>query len=423
MTRRLAALTALVLGAVALALMSAVAILDFRRGAAALTLLLLALAAGWRALSRRQALRIVGVMAGALLAVAVVAWLIAGRPGLVLASMSALGSGVALGTYALRARVSLPSAHRPLHPVVFWNARSGNGKAVRFRLAEEATARGITPVELAPGRDFEQQVLQAVEAGADALAVAGGDGSQATVARIAAERGLPFACIPAGTRNHFALDLGVNRDDVVGALDALVDGGERVVDLGEVNGHVFVNNVSIGLYGEAVQRSGYRDAKIRTLLEAVPGVLSAGDRPELRWRSPDGIEHEGALAILVSNNAYQLVRGPAAATRPRLDQGVLGVTVLGAPGDEPGGWSWVTGRFDVDARHPVHVGADGEARVLDPPLCFRVRPAALRCRIARHHPGASPSAFAPDGVRAVIRMLIRIAAGQGHELDDASRLR
>ena len=85
--------------------------------------------------------------------------------------------------------------------------------------------------------------------------MAGGDGSQAIVAAIAAELDLPYACIPAGTRNHFALDLGVDRDDVVGALDAFVDGGrERRVDLAEVNGRVFVNNVSLGVYAEAVQR-------------------------------------------------------------------------------------------------------------------------------------------------------------------------
>ena len=95
--------------------------------------------------------------------------------------------------------------------------------------------------------------------------MAGGDGSQAIVAAMAAEAGLPYACIPAGTRNHFALDLGVDRDDVVGALDALVDGRERRVDLAEVNGRVFVNNVSLGVYAEAVQREGYREAKLRTI--------------------------------------------------------------------------------------------------------------------------------------------------------------
>ena len=123
-----------------------------------------------------------------------------------------------------------------------------------------------------------------MERGADGLAMAGGDGSQAIVAKVAAEKGLPYACIPAGTRNHFALDLGVDRDDVVGALDAFVDGGERTVDLAEVNGRVFVNNVSLGVYAEAVQRSEYRDAKLRTLLDTVPDALGPegrGSRPAL----------------------------------------------------------------------------------------------------------------------------------------------
>src|SRR5438477_9555166 len=116
--------------------------------------------------------------------------------------------------------------------------------------------------------------------------MAGGDGSQAIVADIAAERGLPYACIPSGTRNHFALDLGVDRDDVVGALDAFVDGGERRVDLAEVNGRTFVNNVSLGLYAEAVQRAGYRDAKVRTLLETVPKLFEPSQHDQLRLRTP-----------------------------------------------------------------------------------------------------------------------------------------
>ena len=164
----------------------------------------------------------------------------------------------------------LPVARAPAHPVVVWNPKSGGGKALAANLDAEARARGIEPIELRPGDDLIDLVRTAVANGADALAAAGGDGTQALVATIAAELDLPFACIPAGTRNHFALDLGVDRDDVVGALDAFVNGGERRVDLAEVNGRVFVNNVSLGLYAEAVQRSGYRDAKIRTVLDTIP---------------------------------------------------------------------------------------------------------------------------------------------------------
>ena len=177
--------------------------------------------------------------------------------------------------------------------MLFYNPRSGGGKAAAFDLPEQARKRGIEPIELTPGTDLEVLVSEAVADGADGLAMAGGDGSQAIVAAIAAEHGLPYACVPAGTRNHFALDLGVDRDDVVGALDAFVDGGERVVDLADVNGRVFVNNVSLGLYAEAVQRHGYRDAKLRTIMDTVPDALGPGgagldlqlDRPG-RQRAP-----------------------------------------------------------------------------------------------------------------------------------------
>ena len=152
------------------------------------------------------------------------------------------------------AHVSLPPAPRPQRPVLFYNPLSGGGKAARFDLAAEAKVRGIEPVELVPGESMAVLVRDAVSRGADALAMAGGDGSQAIVASIAWEHSLPYACVSAGTRNHFALDLGVDPDDVVGALDAFVDGAERVVDLADVNGRVFVNNVSLGIYGEAVQR-------------------------------------------------------------------------------------------------------------------------------------------------------------------------
>jgi diacylglycerol kinase family enzyme len=410
MMHRLAALTALVLWLTAIGLMTFVTIVDFYRGAAGLLIVVLALWSAGRGLVRRRIVRVVALVAGALLAVIAVALLIAVRPAVVLTAIGALGAGVAAGAYALRAPVPLPRVPAPTHPVLFWNRRSGGGKAVQAALPDEARARGITPIELVPGRDFAEQMVDAVNADVDAIAVAGGDGSQAMGARLAAERGLPFACIPAGTRNHFALDLGVDRNDVVGALDAFVEGGERVVDLADVNGHVFVNNVSIGLYGEAVQQAGYRDAKIRTLVETVPVVLSPGARPHLQWRSPDGHEHDGAVAMLVSNNPYQLGRGIGDGTRPRLDTGLLGVTVLGVPGDEPGAWVWSTSSFDVDARRAVNVGVDGEALVLEPPLCFRMRPATLRCRIARHHPGASPSAFELGGAAALIVRLVRIAA-------------
>ena len=134
--------------------------------------------------------------------------------------------------------------------------------------------------------------------GADAIAMAGGDGAQAVVAAISRPLGLPYACIPAGTRNHFALDLGVDRDDVVGALDAFVDGGERLVDLAEVNGRVFVNNVSLQQLRRRGSASGLPR---RQAADDARGAASAagpeGDTPRINWRDLHGFAHEGGLGV------------------------------------------------------------------------------------------------------------------------------
>ena len=243
-----------------------------------------------------------------------------GPPGMDLLVVVGLLVTLAAARQTLTVHVDLPGAEPPQRPVLFFNPKSGGGKAERFKLADEARKRGIEPIELGPPAwDLEALVRGALERGADGLAMAGGDGSQAIVAAIAAERGLPYACIPAGTRNHFALDLGVDRDDVVGALDAFVDGGERVVDLAEVNGRVFVNNVSLGLYAEAVQHDEYRDAKLRTLLDTVPDVLGpdSNDKLDLRWKGPGGQTHHSGAMVLVSNNRYRLGRAIGSGTRPR----------------------------------------------------------------------------------------------------------
>jgi diacylglycerol kinase family enzyme len=183
-----------------------------------------------------------------------------------------------------------------------------------------------------------------------------------------------------------------------------------VVDLAEVNGRVFVNNVSLGLYAEAVQRPGYRDAKLRTLLDTVPEALGAdGEGLELRWHGPDGHEQAGGAAVLVSNNRYRLGRAIGSGTRPRIDDGLLGVTVMALPGRP---WrEWSAPSFDVEASASVPAGVDGEALRLEPPLRFRIRPGVLRVRIAPKHPGAAPSARVPERARDMVRALASIAAG------------
>jgi hypothetical protein len=221
-------------------------------------------------------------------------------------------------------------------------------------------------------------------------------------------------CVPAGTRNHFALDLGVDRDDVVGALDAFTKGGERVVDLAEVNSHVFVNNVSLGAYAEAVQRESYRDAKLRTLAETVPSVLGpSGHGLDLHWTGPDGRRRQTSAVVLVSNDPYRLGRALGSGTRPQLDAGQLGIAVIGSD-DGSGNVSkrveeWTAAAFELGSDGTVAAGIEGEAVQLDPPLRFRTLPRALRVRVAPQHPGTSPSSRMPAGACDVVRAVASAA--------------
>ena len=282
---------------------------------------------------------------------------------------------------------------------------------------------------LEPGDDLLQLAEDAVDRGARVIGMAGGDGSQALVATVAARRDVPHVCIPAGTRNHFALDLGLDRDDVVGALDAYTDGRERRIDLARVNDRVFVNNASLGVYAKVVQSPAYRDAKLQTWAEMLPALLGPEAPPiDLEFTTPDGTSYADAPLVLVSNNPYRLTSLAGAGTRGRLDEGVLGVfaaRVLG-PGDVsrlmalelagqasrfPGLLTWSATEFEVRSRGPVEVGLDGEALVMEPPLRFVSMPGALRVRTPRSA-GLSPGARAVTLSRENLAALVRVAAGR-----------
>jgi diacylglycerol kinase family enzyme len=342
-----------------------------------------------------------------------------------------IAARVALGPQAAQLRLpaapALTAAPRPRHAVLLMNPRSGGGKVERFDLVAQAHRRGVEPVVLKPGDDFREQAEAAIGRGADILGAAGGDGSQAIVAEVAMEHGLPYVCVPAGTRNHLALDLGVDRDDVVGALDAFVDGVERRIDLSTVNGRVFVNNVSLGVYGEVVQSDEYRDAKVRTAVNVLPDLLGPdGHAPELRFLDERGTPRSTQQLVLVSNNPYLLDRLGGFATRPQLDTGTIGIVSIAVRNAAEaaqlaalqsagqirafGGLHvWVAPTFRVDADGPVSAVIDGEFVTLDPPLRFAVRPGALVVRVSRAAPGASPAAARPKLDRATFGALVKLA--------------
>jgi diacylglycerol kinase family enzyme len=285
----------------------------------------------------------------------------------------------------------------PQRPVLFVNPRSGGGKATRAALAERARERGIDVTVLRPGEDLAALAQSAVAGGADALGVAGGDGSLSVVARAALAKGLPFVCVPAGTRNHFALDLGLDRGDLVGSLDAFTDGVERRIDVAEVNGRLFLNNVSLGIYGDAVRQPAYRDAKARTLLETAATVLGPSAPVEgLELVDDLGRPHRDPAVVLVSNNAYSLELPRPPGTRATLDSGRLGIIVLDTP--RPGrsaGRTWTATGLEVRASALIHAGVDGEAVDVTAPLRVAIRPGALRVRIAAGHACARGPAGLP----------------------------
>jgi diacylglycerol kinase family enzyme len=438
--QRACAALALVLLGGAIAALVAGAIVNWASILAALGGLVVAVAAGWYAVSRRGAVRVVAAVlaaaAAALLGLGLALadiWL----PRVLLTVACAAGSvgcarlALHRGRGATQVAARPPAAARPRHPVLIMNPRSGGGKATRFQLADECRARGIEPVVLQPGDDLLLLAEAAISGGADAIGMAGGDGSQALVAAVAARHGIPHVTVPAGTRNHFALDLGLDRDDVVGALDAFTDGIERRVDLAEVNGRVFVNNASLGLYAEVVQSPEYRDAKLKTAADILPRLLGPDAAPlDLRFTGPGGTEYRTAHLILVSNNPYQLDYIGGRGTRERLDLGVLGLVAsritspaqaqqfiaLEAVGQLrrfPGWMEWQAPRFEVRSAGPLHIGIDGEAVILDPPLRFTVRAGALRVLLPRRGLRPSPAAAALHLTsRSVLADLAGIAAGR-----------
>ncbi len=361
----------------------------------------------WWGLTHRRASRWVALTLAALAVITVlVVYLNARFVWVVLVSVGLWGLAGLAARLALRGvdvGMREHAAAPPRRPFLIMNPRSGGGKVGRFALVPKAQALGAQVVLLDGPEPVDVGALarQAVADGADLLGVAGGDGTQAIVAGVAAEHRIPFLVISAGTHNHFALDLGLDRDDPATCLAALNDGVELHIDLGEINGRPFVNTASFGAYAEVVQSPEYRDDKTQTTLRQLPDLLLGHRGARLRAQAGrTGIE--APQAVLVSNNPYGRADLAGMGRRPRLDLGTLGVLGVrvdsalqaagllrgaGGPGVVIATAEEVTVTADVEA---IPVGVDGEALILSTPVRCTSRPGALRVRVPRDRPGRLP---------------------------------
>ena len=372
--------------------------------------LVLIVIGAWLALAHRGALRVIGIVlvVGAVVVAAVLV-IRANLLWVVIVSAALLVLAAMAGRAALRRGLLRPyrteevAVGPPSQPFMIMNPRSGGGKVVRFGLREKAEELGAEVAVLeGPGTvDVAQLARDAVARGADLLGVAGGDGTQALVAAVAAQHDIPLLVISAGTRNHFALDLGLDREDPSTCLEALRNGVELRVDLGDVNGRPFVNNVSFGAYAAIVERPEYRDEKLKTTLDLLPDLLTSATGPRLVAHA-DAVTVQSPQALLVSNNPYDTGDIAGLGRRPRMDGGVLGVIGVRAANAvqaarmlrgrrAPGLTLIVTEEVVVDADvEAIPAGVDGESVRLTTPVRCRVRPGALRVRVPRDRPGVPP---------------------------------
>ncbi len=320
-----------------------------------------------------------------------------------------VAAGVALAVAALAARAALAPDLReldrlrttkhvhPRRPVLLCNPWSGGGKVAKFGLADMAAGMGVEVVFLDRGLDLADLAHQAIARGADCLGMAGGDGSQALVAAIAHEHDIPFVCISAGTRNHFAQDLGFDKEDPRKGMVAFRDGVERFIDYATVGDRLFVNNVSLGIYATIVQQDSYREAKLETTRELLPDMLGGRAEPfDLQFTTPAGAEVDDSFLIMVSNNPYVLGPSLDVSQRRCMDSGLLGIfavnaasgreaaavvtrSAVGLSGRDPHLHQFTAETFGVRSRSgKAYVGIDGEALELETPLEFRTHPRALR---------------------------------------------
>jgi diacylglycerol kinase family enzyme len=409
-TRRLAAVVALL--AQAMLVLQIVTLAVSRVEELVLLLVTLALVgkAAWWAIFGGPLKRWAGITIALLAAVALAVQVLWNDPGTVARHAAIVLNGLiflvavglvrsARGGGSVRpASIVVPRSAR--RAVLFHNARAGTG---RFRRTD-LEGRGFEVRD--SGSDIGAAAEQAAREGFEVLAVAGGDGSLSPVAAVALRHNLPLLVVPGGTFNHFARDLGLDLGDPLASLAGL-EGEERRVDVGRVNGRVFLNNVSFGVYASIVREPGYRAAR----LETAQRVLSAGlTRFDLQFRTPEGREIDGALLLMAGNNRYDLFGLYDFGERFHLDDGLLDVLAL-----ETGGAAWLrwtAKELEVRSKSGrIDAAIDGEPVTFASPARVAIEPGALRVLVPFGTPRVRENAPAPFTPAAVAELL-RAAAGR-----------
>jgi len=288
-----------------------------------------------------------------------------------------------------------------LRIVVIVNRGGGSAAGAEERIREAFEGTGVeTDVRLVEPGELDRCCAEAAGAkGVDALVAAGGDGTISTAAAAVADTGLPFGILPMGTLNHFARDAGIPLD-LKEAAAAIAAGRTRRVDAAEVNGRLFVNNSAVGLYPmlvrarEAQQRQFGR-TKRRAMLVAAARAMWRFSSRRLTLRFAGMKAPVETPLLFVGNNKYEtglLSLGQ----RTAIDRGELCIyaplarsrlgfiwlslrAVLGRP-DRQDDFLTIEGveEAEIDSRRPLlMVATDGEARMMEMPLRYRIRAGAL----------------------------------------------
>ncbi len=283
-------------------------------------------------------------------------------------------------------------------PYLIINPVSGNGRAIKAHIDELAEKMGIKVIMTKKGVDISESALKAVRAGADVLGISGGDGSIGAVAKIAMEHNLPIVVLPGGTRCHFARDLGLDPKRIIDSLQGF-NGLEKRIDVGDINGRIFLNNASFGLYADIVNHEEYRDNKLQVTRKVLQDIVSEKKKPyDLQFTAgKTKIKH--AILTVVGVNQYNTMSLLELGQRDQLDEGVIQVTIVTKLNNKlvkellsivsfkrptsrrevEGISQWVGKSLVVDSKSKkLVVGVDGESEDYQTPVKIKILPGALR---------------------------------------------